>query len=689
MRPRTLIAYVVLVDLAALAAFAFSPWAGVSENPGTVVLLAFLAALAGSRPVMLPRLRTEVSASDAFGLCALAAFGSVAAGVVAFASVIGATLGERKRPSLVRLAFNLGAVPLAMLCAGAAFWAARGVPGTPVRHTVFALALAGVVYFLLNTALVAGAISLARGQGFRAAWGHSLLWTGAASITGISVAALLLLVLETVGPWALLIGVPPAWILTLFFRTNRETIVERDDRIETVEHENADLEQEVAQRTRSLQEVLTHLEAMNRQLRESNDRLVEADRIKNEFLANVSHELRTPLNAVIGFSELLGDPGYGSLSSEQREFLADIHDSGEHLLHLINNILDLAKIDAGRLEVKRTASKLPELFQTAAAMLKTQAAAKEIELSVCIGEGLETAHIDEGMTREIVANLLSNAVKFTGAGGRVGLNARRDGCDLRVEVRDTGIGIRSEDQEKIFEAFFQVDGSYSRTYQGTGLGLALVAQMMALHGGRVSVESELGVGSCFTCIFPGCLDEAPQALATVAPAVVTPPAVRAVEMPVAQENGSPVLSCVEGPVASFVEKPALSYVEGGRRRILLVEDNELNRKLARNALRSRGHEVFEAHSGEEAVALVSKHRPHLVLMDLQLPGMDGLEATRRIKDDPANVNLPVVALTAHVQALDESRARAAGCDGYITKPIRLTAFPSQVELFFDRAEVPV
>lgn len=669
MKPKALIVYVVLVDAAAVAVFALTPWAGTHAHPGTVLLLALLAALAGSRPVLLPRLRTEVSASDAFGLCALAAFGSVAAGLVAFGSVIGATLGERKRPALVRLAFNLGAIPLAMMCAGAVFWIAGGVPGAAVRHSVFALALGGAIYFLVNTGLVAGAISLARGQKFRSAWSHSLLWTGAASITGISIAALLLLVLETVGPWALLVGVPPAWILTLFFRTNRETIVERDGRIETVENENAELEQKVAERTRSLQEVLAHVEAMNRQLRESNERLVEADRIKNEFLANVSHELRTPLNAVIGFSDLLGDPGYGSLSSEQREFLADIRDSGEHLLHLINNILDLAKIEAGRLEVKRTAARVPELLGSAAAMLRAQAQAKGIHLDVRIAAGIETAQIDEGMTREIVANLLSNAVKFTGPEGHVELHARRDGQDLIVDVRDTGIGIKPEDRAKIFEAFFQVDGSYSRTYQGTGLGLALVAQMMSLHGGRVSVESEPGVGSCFTCVFPGCLDE------SVAPAVkiVAPP----------------VVSTVEPLVARAVERPVVSTLEPGRRRILLVEDNELNRKLARNALRSRGHEVFEALTGEEAVALVLKHRPDLVLMDLQLPGMDGLEATRRIKDDPANLNLPIVALTAHVQALDESRARAAGCNGYITKPIRLTAFPGQVEHFFDRVEVPV
>jgi len=649
-RSSALVGYVVAVDLLAAAILVSWDKGDVVDHGLTVIILGLLAGLTGIKPVRVPALRTEVTTNDAFALCALGAVGPVAAALVSVAGVVGAAFGLKRRPAPIRFLFNLGAVPFSMMVAWTLFATVGGRSGGPLPEIALPLAVATTAYFLVNTGLVTGAIALEKGERFWTIWSRSSLWTAVSAFTGLSLGAVLIFLLQLVGPWGFILGVPPAWLLATFFRTNQSRIEERDDRISSVEEQNAELERKVTERTRSLRELLAHLESMNRQLRESNERLTEASRIKSEFLANVSHELRTPLNAVIGFSDLLADTASEKLTDTQKEYLADIRSSGEHLLHLINNILDLSKIEAGKLQATLRDVDIPDLLRESAAMLRPLSTSRGIALSVQAEAGIATARIDPGMAREVVANLLSNAVKFTPAGGSVRLAARRQDHDLVVEVRDSGIGIAPEHQARIFDEFYQVDGSYSRNYQGTGLGLSLVQRIMKLHGGRISLESEPGRGSCFTCVFPECL----------APAEKVP------------ENR---------PEAAESVPPSGAFPAQGRI-VLLVEDNPLNRKLAKNALRSGGYQVVEATSGEQALELLQERRPDLILMDLQLPGMDGLETTRRIKADPANSGVRIVALTAHVRTLDEDRARSAGCEGYITKPIRLTRFKSQVESYF-------
>ena len=650
-RFRTLLAYVTAVDALALLILLAWDKTDLVEHGLTVLILAIFAGAMGVRPVRVPALRTEVTTNDAFALCALGALGPMAAAVVSLAGVVGAAFGLKRRPAPIRFAFNLGAVSFSMIAAWTLFAAAGGHSGGALPEIALPLAAATTAYFLVNTLLVTGAIALERGERFWPTWSRSSLWTAVAAFTGLTLGAALIFLLDLVGPWGFVLGVPPAWLLATFFRTNQTRIEERDDRISSVEGQNAELERKVTERTRSLRELLAHLESMNRQLRESNERLTEASRIKSEFLANVSHELRTPLNAVIGFSDLLADSANGTLTEGQREYLADIRSSGEHLLHLINNILDLSKIEAGKLEASLKDVHVPDLLREGAAMLRPLSSSRGIELSVRVEDGITTARVDPGMVREVLANLLSNAVKFTPTGGTVCLEALRRGNDLVLEVRDTGIGIAPEHQSRIFEEFYQVDGSYSRSYQGTGLGLALVLRIMKLHGGTVSVRSVPGQGSCFTCLFPSSLVDLPRVQrAPVPPAVLS------------------------------VAPPAPDGARG--RVVLLVEDNPLNRKLAKNALRAGGYQVVEAATGEQALELLQERRPDLILMDLQLPGMDGLEVTRRIKADPVTSGVRVVALTAHVRTLDEDRARSAGCEGYITKPIHLTRFKRQVESYF-------
>ncbi len=631
-------AYVALVALAGAAATATLGWS-LGEGGGLIaLLLAALAALVGARPVRIAALKTEFVPTHPFVHCALAALGPAPAVIVALAGIGGMLVARRQALSRMKGSFNVGAVALSTVAASHAYLLAGGTAGGSLAARFWPLVTATAVYFLTNSGLVAVAVALEKRQALLETWRQAFGWSAAAYFAGLTLAVALVMALEWIGPWALALGVPPCWLLASFYRMYRERLEEQRRRLEEAVHLNAELERKVAARTRELAEA-------NRRLRETNEQLVEANRAKSEFLANVSHELRTPLNAIIGFSELLRDPQFGRLTERQLGFLTDIHESGEHLLNLINDILDLSKIEAGRMEVRKQLSSVPQLVAEALAMVRPQAVKKELDLRVSCSPEAESAEVDPGMFRQIVLNLLSNAVKFTGRGGRVEVAARADGDSLRVEVSDTGIGIPEEDHERIFREFYQVDGSYSRQYPGTGLGLALVWRMVGMHGGSVSVSSSPGQGSTFTCRFPACVRRERPAAAALAPVA---------------------------PLARF---PA------GARTILLVEDNALNRKLARNALRSRGFRVVEADSGEEALSAVRRCRPDLVLMDLQLPGMDGLETTRRIKADPATTAIQVVALTAHAHRADEARAREAGCSGFITKPIRLAQFASQIESY--------
>ncbi len=257
MRFRPLVLYVVAVDVLALLALAASPGGReLTEQAWTVLILAVLGGLVGSRPVRVPALRTEVTSNDAFALCALCAVGPKAAALVALAGVVGAALGMSRRPAFIRLAFNLGAVPFSMTVASVAFAAAGGGFGRALPLVALPLAAATTVYFAVNTGLVTGAIALDKKQGFWATWKRSFLWTAVAAFTGLTLAAALILLLHLVGPWGFVLGIPPAWLLATFYRTNSSRIEEQDGRIETVTGLNAELEQKVAERTQSLQEVL-------------------------------------------------------------------------------------------------------------------------------------------------------------------------------------------------------------------------------------------------------------------------------------------------------------------------------------------------------------------------------------------------------------------------------------------------
>jgi signal transduction histidine kinase len=226
-----------------------------------------------------------------------------------------------------------------------------------------------------------------------------------------------------------------------------------------------------------------------------------ASQHKSEFLANMSHELRTPLNAIIGFSEVLGERMFGELNEKQDEYLKDIHASGQHLLSLINDILDLSKIEAGRMELELTDFHLPATLDNALTLVRERAGRRGIALGLTVDERLEQIRADERKLRQVVLNVLSNAIKFTPEGGRIDVRAVPVDGSVEISVSDTGVGIAPEDQEAIFEEFKQV-GTAAKKVEGTGLGLALSRKFIELHGGRIWVKSELGAGSTFTFTIP-------------------------------------------------------------------------------------------------------------------------------------------------------------------------------------------
>jgi len=276
---------------------------------------------------------------------------------------------------------------------------------------------------------------------------------------------------------------------------------ERQASLEQANHaaleSNEQLRAEIAQRKRAQEE-----------LEQATAAAEAANHAKSEFLANMSHELRTPLNAVIGFSDILAEEVCGPLNETQQEYVGDILESGKHLLSLVNDILDLAKIESGTMDMEWDTIALPGLIERIAQMFRERALRHGIRLRVELGPDLEAVRTDERRLKQLLYNFLSNALKFTPEGGEIVIDVRRLGDDVRISVADTGVGIPLAEQERIFESFYQVDSTLTKNQQGTGLGLALVRRIAEMHGGRVWLQSEVGEGSTFYVQWPGC--QAPE-----------------------------------------------------------------------------------------------------------------------------------------------------------------------------------
>jgi PAS domain S-box-containing protein len=383
------------------------------------------------------------------------------------------------------------------------------------------------------------------------------------------------------------------------------------------------------------------------ELSRANEELARASRLKDEFLASMSHELRTPLTAILGLADLLLAGGRGPLSEAQARAVGMVQESGRHLLALITDILDVSRIGAGRLELSLGWVDLRGVCEAALALLTPSAFQKRHALSLDAPPSRTLFRADERRVKQVLVNLLGNAVKFTPPGGAIGVAALADEerREVRISVRDSGPGIAAGARERLFQPFVQLDARLAREHEGSGLGLVLVERLVALHGGRVELESEPGRGSCFTVVLPW------ERHGEGAP-------------PPARPAGG------HGPLR------VAAGAEGAR--VLLVEDNAVQSALFAEALGAAGFRVELARNGLEALEKAVATDPDLVVMDVQMPGLDGLEATRRLRANPALRETPVLALTALVMPGDRERCREAGVDEYVAKPVPLAELVAKV-----------
>jgi PAS domain S-box-containing protein len=543
-----------------------------------------------------------------------------------------------------------------------------------------------------------------------------------------------------------------------------------------LEAERASLARRVAERTADLSV--------------ANAELARAVRTKDEFLANMSHELRTPLNAILGLSEALQEGVYGALNTRQLSSLHTIEESGRHLLDLINDILDLSKIEAGKAEMHPEAFGLESLCQASLRMVRQTAMKKHLTVAESIDPAVETFYTDQRRLKQMLVNLLSNAVKFTPERGTIGLEVVGDAEQQAVHftVWDTGIGIKPEQLSRLFKPFVQIDSGLSRQHQGSGLGLSLVARLAEMNGGSVAVQSEEGKGSRFTITLPwrseaqdvsGAAEEAmtvslqkaplkralliedsPTAAdqmtrylaglqvetvliarggEAVAQALALQPDVIILDILLPDVSGWDVLAALKAePRTQHIPVVVVSVVDSAAQArelgavaallkpitraqlhqalgavfpqafvaalqssltkilpdeeivppmeevpplILLAEDNEENIQVLSDYLGIRGYRVTVARNGGEAIARAHEEHPRLILMDIQMPGIDGLTAIRRLRADSKMEEVPIIALTALAMPGDHERCLEAGANDYMSKPVRLKHLTQSIERY--------
>ncbi|MFY9221165.1 MAG: response regulator [Blastocatellia bacterium] len=569
------------------------------------------------------------------------------------------------------------------------------------------------------------------------------------------------------GPSGILLGgVAVFHDITEYKKTQEELLQERAMLTRRVEERTADLQ-------------LTNIE------------LARTSQMKDEFLASMSHELRTPLNAIIGLSEALMEGVYGGLNEDQISNLQIIEESGQHLLSLINDILDLSKIEAGKLELFFDWVIVESICQASLAFIKQIASKKSQKVSFMMDSQVDKIWVDARRLKQILVNLLSNAVKFTPEGGSIGLEVIGDPKEhiIKFVVWDTGIGIKESEWERIFQPFVQIDSALSRKNYGTGLGLTLISKMVDLSEGSISVESQEGTGSKFTILLPWhqqesllnqtftnnkleqreylksikkvlIVEDSPSTAEQLArylkefgiesfiyinenglfeKILEIQPDIILLDILLPNTSGWQILEKVKANISTkqipvliisviddrkraeqagasgYIVKPVtrenleqaivktfsssnlsenksfkttdnVKNIENDQRPvILLAEDNENNIKTFSDYLNVKGYNVVVAHNGIEAIVQVKKNKPNLILMDIQMPNMDGLEAIRFIRADKELVNIPIIALTALAMPNDRNICLQAGANEYLSKPISLRKLAEVIEIYLKKS----
>jgi PAS domain S-box-containing protein len=391
------------------------------------------------------------------------------------------------------------------------------------------------------------------------------------------------------------------------------------------------------------------VEERTAELSRTNAELSRAVRLKDEFLATMSHELRSPLNTILASAEILQEQIFGSLNQKQFKYIQNLEKSARHLLCLINDILDLSKIEAGKMTLQLESFSVKEICENSLAFIKELALKKKLQVNLNIDDTVKIIYADSLRLKQILINLLSNAVKFSHEKDKIGLEvvSYKEQEAINFTVWDTGIGIAESDIPKLFQSFVQIDASLARLYEGTGLGLALVRRLAEMHGGSVSVKSEVNKGSRFTVSLPWL--EKYQVL----------------------NNLKVVNHKVSNHVLKLKNRPAPL--------ILLAEDNEDNIVSLSDYLQLHGYKVRIVRNGKEAIESIREEQPALILMDIQMPIMNGLEAIQQIRADTDFSNIPIIALTALAMPGDKERCLVAGADKYLTKPVHLKSLIELIE----------
>jgi signal transduction histidine kinase/CheY-like chemotaxis protein len=596
------------------------------------LILAALTLLTSSYTVKIPAINSKISISDSFFFTNLILFGTPA-GVITAAldALLGSCRAKTRSRRLQYILFNVAATACSAQIGGSLFFCMLHrdpISREPVLAPAviyFPLVALALIYYLLNTGSVAAIIALERRKDLLTTWKDGFLWTSVTYFAGAAVAGLIAVTMGRLAPWMLAVIVPVFLIVYLGYKTYL-------DKVSELNKLKLTLEEKVEQRTLDLHKATERATALARDAD-------AASRAKSEFLATMSHEIRTPLNAVIGYSEMLQEDAADLECPTMIPDLQKINSAGKQLLGLIGDILDFSKIEAGKLKLNIVDFDLHRILEDVVELYAGAAHRKSLDMICSIGEDVPAALMgDPDRFRQVLTNLISNAIKFTQAGDIVVLvSVEHDGEQplLRVEVKDTGIGVPPEAQGRIFEAFSQADGSTTRKYGGTGLGLAIAKQLIEMMGGKIGVQSELGKGSTFwfTARFEkGATQAAP-------------------------------LDCL----CSF---------KG--RRVLVVDDNENNRIILGRQLASWGMEHATAEDATQALQLArdaakSGNPYDVAVIDMHMPGIDGLYLARMIKSDRLISDLPLVLLNSGT-TVEKQSARDAGFSACLDKPVRKTDF---------------